>query len=98
MEQYLGDKIAPETIKWHDAENYFFRIHLPGVRKEDIELEAVKNGFCLKAKKNEKEYATCYSLAHEINFEKIDAKFVEGVLDVRFPFRSKLDLSKVDIR
>jgi HSP20 family molecular chaperone IbpA len=98
MEQYLGDKIAPDTIRWHDADAYYFRIHLPGVRKEDIELEAVKKGFCLKARKGEKEYATCYSLAYEIDFERIEAKFEEELLDVRFPLKKSIELSKVDIK
>ena len=96
MEQ-TRSRISPVSLIYHDAEKYLFEIELPGVEKEEIELEAVKNGFCLKAGKEEIKYASCYSLAHEIDFERIRAKFEDERLIIELPFLYPINPKRIEI-
>ena len=45
--------VAPEAVFYHDTETYTLVVELPGVNKEDIELKAMENGFCLTAPRDD---------------------------------------------
>ena len=41
--------VAPDAVFYNDAETYTIVVELPGVHKKDIEFEAMENGFCVTA-------------------------------------------------
>ena len=91
-------EVAPSTCVDHDSEKYHIEIELPGVRKEDVELEVGDQSFCIRAPTKDLVYNTCYTLAHTIDTAKVDAKFDNGLLIVRMPFKAKIGGKKVAIK
>ncbi|MFW3147016.1 MAG: Hsp20/alpha crystallin family protein [Thermoplasmatota archaeon] len=78
----------------HDLEKYYAQVELPGVRKEDIHLEVMENGFCLKGKRGEKEISGCWMLGHPVDAEKVKAKYDTGLLDIVMPLKNPLTNGK----
>jgi len=74
----------------HDLEKYNAQIELPGVKKEDIDLEVMENGFCLKGKRGEKEISGCWMLGHPVNTTQVKAKYDTGLLDIIMPLKKPL--------
>ena len=89
-----SDTIMPCMYINHDLDNYYAQIELPGVKKEDVTLEVSRNGMCIKGKKGEQDVSGCWMLAHEVNVEKVEAKYSEGLLDIRLPFKNPMTSGK----
>ena len=89
--------IFPSICADHDEEKYHIEIELPGVKKEDIELEMSDESFCIKAPKEDIVYSACYRLAHAIDTGKASAKFDNGLLTVTVPFEHSLKGVKISI-
>jgi HSP20 family protein len=60
------------------------QIALPGVKKEDIEIEALKDYFTLRATREEIQYALDLDFNLEIEPEHTHAKYEEGLLTIEF--------------
>ena len=59
-----------------------------GVDKKDISLEMRRDSFCISAPRGEdKEYSSCFSLAHEVLPEKAEAKYESGLLRIFVPIK-----------
>ena len=84
------DIIMPCMYINHDHEAYYAQMELPGVKKEDIELEVMENGLCISGKKGEKDIAGCWMLAHPVNVDETSAKYNEGLLDIKMPMKNPL--------
>lgn len=94
-----GDIIMPCMYINHDLENYYAQVELPGVRKEDIDLEVMENGLCIKGKKGDKDLSGCWMLAHPVNIESVKANYQEGLLDITLPMKNPLrGGKKIDIQ
>jgi HSP20 family protein len=89
-----ADMIMPCMYMNHDLENYYAQVELPGVKKENIELEVMENGLCIKGKKGEKDIAGCWMLAHPVNVETVKANYNEGLLDIVLPMKNPLRSGK----
>ena len=93
--------ILPDVFIRHDEndENLLIDVNLPGAKKENIKLEFSKNGFCVDAKNKEGniEFYGCYTVAHEIIVDKIEASYEDGVLKIKAPFK-KEELKEIKIQ
>jgi len=78
----------------HDMENYYAQVELAGVKKDDIALEVMDNGLCIKGKRGEQELSGCWMLAHEVDTENVKAKYTEGLLDITMPLKHGLKSGK----
>lgn len=91
-------ELSPEISADHDDVKYHIEIGLPGVKKEDIDLEMTDSSFCIKASKEDIAYNACYTLAHSIDIEKVEANFENGLLIVIAPFQHELCGTKITIK
>ncbi|MCS7097792.1 MAG: Hsp20/alpha crystallin family protein [Candidatus Methanomethyliaceae archaeon] len=89
--------LLPDTCFYHDEEKYVFEIELPGVTKENINLEVTERSLCLCAPRNEVEYNGCWFLVHEVKPEKAKAHFKNGLLTVEIPLAKPMRGVKVPI-
>ena len=97
------DKLSmPVEVTDKDKE-YDIRAELPGVKKEDLDIDVEKNYITIRAKKEEEakednksykksefkygEFARTIYIPQEINIEKTEAKLEHGVLKVHAPKR-----------
>jgi HSP20 family protein len=90
-------EVFPDVCVDHDEEKYHLEIELPGVKKEDINLEMGDASFCIRATKGDLVYNACYTLAHSIDTGKIKANFENGLLTVLAPFQHPLHGIKINI-
>lgn len=83
-------KVTPCACFSHDDKDERLKIELelPGVDKKDISLDMRKDSLCVTAPRGEDtEYSGCYMLAHEVEPDKTEAKFENGLLRIFAPIR-----------
>lgn len=90
-------EIYPSVCVDHDAENYHIEVELPGVKKENIDLKMGERSFCIRAPREDVIYSSCYSLAHGIDTSKTSAKFENGLLLIKAPFKSPVGGIKIEV-
>ena len=112
------DSYFHEATYWEDAdtltmpveitdkgEEYDIRAELPGVKKEDLDIDIEENYLKINAKKHEEkdeneknykrsefsygEFSRVVQLPEEIDVEKTEAKLDSGVLKIKAPKMSK---------
>jgi HSP20 family molecular chaperone IbpA len=96
--EYEKIPVAPDAVFYHDAETYTIVVELPGVHKKDIIFEAMENGFCLTAPRDDIEYRGCWVLMLKTDPEKATATFSNGLLKVTIPIAERVAGVKVPIK
>ncbi|AKB75590.1 Heat shock protein [Methanosarcina lacustris Z-7289] len=83
-----------------DEENLDIEIDMFGVKKENIELKIVGDGFFVRAKREETgvEYAGTYKFCCGFVPEKAVARYVDGNLYVKVPYRESTETVDVEIQ
>ena len=81
----------------HDDKNYYIQVELPGVKKEDAELEVSDQSFCVRGERKDIVFLGCYVLTHAANVEKVRAKFDNGLLNIEIPIKKILRGKKIAI-
>jgi HSP20 family molecular chaperone IbpA len=82
--------VAPDAVFYHDTETYTIVVELPGVHKKDIEFEAMENGFCVTAPRDDIKYSGCWVLTHKTVPAKAMATFSNGLLKVTIPLAERI--------
>ncbi len=82
--------VAPDAVFYHDAETYTIVVELPGVHKKDIEFEAMENGFCVTAPRDDIKYSGCWVLTHKTHPVEATATFSNGLLKVTIPLAERV--------
>jgi HSP20 family protein len=89
--------LTPVMYMDHDDKNYYIQVELPGVKKEDAELEVSDQSFCVRGARGDIEFLGCYVLAHPANADKAKAKFDNGLLNIEIPIKKILKGKKIAI-
>ena len=89
--------LTPIMYMDHDDKNYYIQVELPGVKKEDAELEVSDQSFCVRGERADIELLGCYVLMHAVNAEKAKAKFDNGLLNIEIPIKKILKGKKIAI-
>jgi HSP20 family molecular chaperone IbpA len=95
-----GTKLTPCTCFSHDDQGGRLKIEveMPGVNKKDIALEMRKDSFCVSAPRGNNHYSGCYRLTHEVEPDKAEAKYEDGLLRVFAPIKDWEKKSKIMIQ
>jgi PAS domain S-box-containing protein len=64
---------------------YDLSYELPGVRKENIDLQVTKQGLKLLAERNSVEYVNEFAFAWDADADKVQALYENGLLSIRVP-------------
>lgn len=94
-------KMTPDMFSCSDEEgNLYIEIDMAGVRKENIELKMVEDGFFVRAKREETglEYAGTYAFCCGVIPEKAIARYTDGKLYVKVPYREATETVDVKIQ
>lgn len=105
------EKLSMPVEVTEKEKEYDIRAELPGVKKEDLDIDIDKNYLTIRAKKEEEvcedknaykksefrygEFSRSVYLPQDIDMEKIDATLEHGVLKIKVP---KLDINKDSVR
>lgn len=102
--------LRPLGDVWEDEKNVYASVELPGLKKEDIDINITDEGIEVKAEKKaekeekdknyyriERNYAGFYkfiSLPENIDAEKAEASYNNGILKVSLPKTEKTESKK----
>lgn len=94
----MSESFSPRIDISEDEKNILVEVEIPGVKKEDIKITLQDNILTLQGekKKEEKEegknffrterkygsFKRCFTLPEEIDSDKVDAKFNDGILNI----------------
>jgi HSP20 family molecular chaperone IbpA len=86
-------RVAPEVCSYTDDEHttLTLEISIPGVAKENITLKMHEDSFALRAPREETEYVTTLSFCCPVNPDKAEARYENGLLTVKIPFKDPLE-------
>ena len=86
-------RVAPEVCSYTDDDHTILtlEISIPGVAKENIKLKMHEDSFALRAPREETEYVTTLSFCCPVDPAKADAKYENGLLTVKIPFKDPLE-------
>jgi len=105
---------SPAVDISEDDDNFYVEAELPGMTKDDIEVEVEQNLLCIKGerrfeRKEEKEnyhflersYGSFYrsfTLPKNVDGEKINAGYKDGILKLTIPKKPEVKPKKVEIK
>jgi HSP20 family protein len=105
---------APVVDIREDVDNYIVEAELPGMKREEIEVELENNVLSIKGERKferkqdgenyhfvERSYGTFYrsfSLPKNVDGERIGAEYKDGVLHVSIPKKEEVKPRKVEIK
>ncbi|MBC2594576.1 Hsp20/alpha crystallin family protein [Ruficoccus amylovorans] len=96
---------APATDFYEDADNYYVKAELPGVKKGDVKLEFDKSTLTLSAARTQKQGESEQSFAFNrtvrvpdgVNGEAVKAAFEDGILTVTLPKAEQAKPRQIDV-
>lgn len=94
-------KMSPDVLSCSDDDgNLYIEIDMVGVKKKNIELKMVEEGFFIRAKREETgvEYVGTYAFCCGVIPEKAVAKYNDGKLYVKVPYRESTETVEVKIQ
>ncbi|NHJ86041.1 MAG: Hsp20/alpha crystallin family protein [Asgard group archaeon] len=70
-----------------ENDHYHISVELPGVKKKDINLQVIKTGMRVRAKKGKNiEYVSELKFLCDADYENASAKYEDGLLMIDVPF------------
>ena len=93
-------KVTPCTCVSHDDQGGRLKIEveMPGVDKQNIQLDMRKDSFCVSAPRGDTQYSGCFSLAHEVEPGKTEAQYENGLLKIFAPLKDGEMKSRIQIQ
>ena len=73
-------------------------VDMPGIEKEDIELNVDKNTVTVEAMKDKRDYSFKKTFTQDLNPDKVVAEFNNGVLDIKIEKAEEYKVKQIDIQ
>jgi HSP20 family protein len=110
FESVLGDYSTPAADRfpvdlYEDKENYFVRAELPGVERNDINVEMIEDYLTIaaarKSNQNGQEesfsFSRSVSIPESVQSDKVVAQYQDGVLTVTLPKKEEAKPRKIAV-
>ena len=91
QETKLQYKVTPRHTAWSEEGKIIIRVVLPGVDKKDIEMKALRDKFLLRGKRDDILYKLDLDLNFNIDPEKTETSYKEGLLRVELKVHNPMD-------
>jgi HSP20 family protein len=88
---------------YEDRENTYVRAELPGVKRDDINVEMVGDTLTITAQRKEDEDGESFSISRTLGVpehvqpDKVSANYEDGVLTVTLPKRDEAKPKKISV-
>ncbi len=83
-ENHFHHRVVPRYGTYLENDKVILQVVLPGISKEDIQMKALKDYFTLRAQRDDVLYSLDLDFGIEIEPEKTETKYNEGLLRVEF--------------
>jgi HSP20 family molecular chaperone IbpA len=82
-------KFSPLVTVAHDLgwKRLKIDVKLPDVDEKNIALDLKKDSFCIDAQKEDVEFQGCFLLNHDIDPERTETKYENGVFSIFTPYK-----------
>ncbi|HDS03833.1 MAG TPA: Hsp20/alpha crystallin family protein [Firmicutes bacterium] len=113
LSEYKDYPVAIHADVGEDDEKYMIKAALPGMKEDDIKVSVEDGVLVLRAERREEEkeekkgyfrreigygkYERRFRLPDNVNLEKVDARYKNGILDIDLPKKEK-GLSRKEIK
>lgn len=109
---YTNDKSTqvPATNIWEDSEKFTLQMAIPGLEKEDIQIQLNEQKIVISAGKtlndtikfrlrefNISTFSRTFTLPEEADTEKMEAKFAAGILTMTIAKKQKAQPRKIEV-
>lgn len=95
-------RYAPSYDVAENEERYLLSVDLPGIKKEDIQIEMNENVLTISGERKRDEqvykFARNFSLPRTVDATKIAAHYEDGVLSVTLPKATTAKVRKIEIQ
>lgn len=101
------EELSPSVDIYEEGNDLILKAELPGIRKEDLNISITENGITLtgekkheeKVEKKDYQWSECtygtftrrFRLPENVNVDKAEANFKDGVLRVRIPKNAEVE-------
>ena len=90
--------ISPVACFRHSTKEYAIDFELPGVDKEHIELTVFPQSVCVAGSRDDVEFAGCWTLTHEVDENKAETTYENGLLRLRIPLKKPVQGKIIEIK
>lgn len=110
FESVLGDYAAPAADRfpvdlYEDKENLYVRAELPGISREDINVEMIEDFLTITAARKTKEeggeqslsFSRSVTVPESVQGDKVSAQYQDGVLTVTLPKKEEAKPRKIAV-
>jgi HSP20 family protein len=110
FESVLGDYSAPSADRfpvdlYEDKENYYVRAELPGVDRNDINVEMIEDYLTIGASRKTQQdgreqsfsFSRSVSIPESVQSDKVSAEYKDGVLTVTLPKKEEAKPRKIAV-
>jgi len=81
-----------------DDMSLMLTVDLPGVKKEDLQVEASGQTISVKAKRVDEDCSTIYKISKDYDLNQVDAQLIDGVLTLKFNRAKSLDTKQIIVK
>lgn len=110
FETVLGDYTAPSADRfpvdlYEDKDSFYVRAELPGIDRNDINVEVVENFLNVSAARKSKEdgkeesfsFSRSVAIPESVQGDKVSAQYQDGVLTVTLPKKEEAKPRKIAV-
>jgi HSP20 family protein len=110
----VGAGVFPPLNITQDNDNFYVRAEVPGIKPDEISISVVRNRLSLAGKREiqrehermsyhrkeraEGSFNRSVTLATEIDPDKVDAQYADGILTLRLPKAEKVKPRQITVR
>jgi HSP20 family protein len=111
--EFKPEEMAPSVDVYEEGDNVVLKAELPGMKREDLEVNITDNTITISGEKKKEEkverkdylrmersygsFVRSFSLPSEVESEKANATFKDGILEIKVPKTEEAKKKKIKV-
>jgi HSP20 family protein len=94
----VGAGVFPPINISQDDDNFYLRAEVPGIKPNQLSISAVRNRSYHRKERAEGTFNRTVTLPTEVNAERVDARYVDGILTLTLPKAEEAKPRQITVR